>query len=61
VAAALEIARLARDILGASGIVDECHVIRHMLNLESVYTYEATHDSHTLILDRDRTGISGLE
>ncbi|MFB3818500.1 MAG: acyl-CoA dehydrogenase family protein [Candidatus Methylomirabilales bacterium] len=61
VAAALEIARLARDILGASGIVDETHVIRHMLNLESVSTYEGTHDIHTLILGRDLTGISALE
>ena len=61
VAAALEIARLARDIHGASGIVDEYPVIRHMLNLESVFTYEGTHDIHTLILGRDITGISALE
>lgn len=61
VAAALEIARLAREIHGANGIVDEYPVIRHLLNLESVYTYEGTHDIHTLILGRDITGISALE
>lgn len=60
VAAALEIARLARDIHGANGIVDEYPVIRHLLNLESVFTYEGTHDIHTLILGRDITGISAL-
>jgi len=61
VAAALEIARLARDIHGANGIVDEYPVIRHLLNLESVSTYEGTHDIHTLIVGRDITGISALE
>jgi glutaryl-CoA dehydrogenase len=61
VAAALTIARLARDIHGANGIVDEYPVIRHLLNLESVFTYEGTHDIHTLILGRDITGISALE
>jgi glutaryl-CoA dehydrogenase len=61
VAAALDIARMARDILGANGIVDEYHVIRHLLNLESVYTYEGTHDIHTLIVGRDITGISAIE
>ncbi len=61
VAAALEIARLAREIHGANGIVDEYPVIRHMVNLESVFTYEGTHDIHTLILGRDITGISALE
>ena len=61
VAAALEIARLAREIHGANGIVDEYPVIRHMLNLESVFTYEGTHDIHTLIVGRDITGISALE
>jgi glutaryl-CoA dehydrogenase len=61
VLAALEIARLAREILGANGIVDEYVVIRHLLNLESVYTYEGTHDVHTLIVGRDITGISALE
>jgi glutaryl-CoA dehydrogenase len=61
VAAALEIARMARDVLGANGIVDEYHVIRHMVNLESVYTYEGTHDIHALIVGRDITGISAVE
>ncbi len=60
VAAALEIARLAREIHGANGIVDEYPVMRHLVNLESVYTYEGTHDIHTLILGRDITGISAL-
>jgi glutaryl-CoA dehydrogenase len=61
VAAALGIARAARDILGANGIVDEYPAIRHLLNLESVYTYEGTHDIHTLIVGRDITGISALD
>ncbi len=52
---ALEIARLARDILGANGIVNEYPIIRHMLNLETVNTYEGTHDMHTLIIGRDIT------
>ncbi len=53
---ALEIARVARDILGANGIVNEYPVIRHMLNLETVNTYEGTFDIHTLILGREITG-----
>ena len=53
---ALKSARLAREILGASGITVEYSAIRHMLNLESVDTYEGTHDIHTLILGRDITG-----
>jgi glutaryl-CoA dehydrogenase len=57
---AREIARLAREILGAAGIVDEYPVIRHMLNLETLYTYEGTHDIHTLILGRDITGLSAM-
>ncbi|MCP5327821.1 MAG: acyl-CoA dehydrogenase [Sinobacteraceae bacterium] len=57
---ALEIARVARDMLGANGISDEYHVIRHMLNLESVNTYEGTHDVHALILGRAITGISAF-
>ncbi|HTU00447.1 MAG TPA: acyl-CoA dehydrogenase family protein [Candidatus Sulfotelmatobacter sp.] len=61
VAVALDIARAARDILGANGIMDEYPVIRHLLNLESVYTYEGTHDIHTLIVGRDITGISAVE
>lgn len=57
---ALEISRLARDMLGANGISDEYHVIRHMMNLESVYTYEGTYDIHTLILGRAQTGIGAF-
>jgi glutaryl-CoA dehydrogenase len=60
VAAALEIARLARDILGANGIVNEYPVIRHMLNLETVNTYEGTYDMHTLIVGRDLTGLDAI-
>jgi len=56
VSQALHIARLARDILGANGIIDEYPVIRHMLNLETVNTYEGTEDVHRLILGRDITG-----
>jgi glutaryl-CoA dehydrogenase len=54
---ALEIARAARDMHGGNGIADEYHVIRHVLNLESVNTYEGTHDIHALILGRAQTGI----
>ena len=55
---ALECARLARDVLGASGITDDYPVMRHMMNLESVKTYEGTHDIHTLILGQSVTGIA---
>ncbi|HWP33986.1 MAG TPA: acyl-CoA dehydrogenase family protein [Thermodesulfobacteriota bacterium] len=61
VAHALFCARTARDILGASGIVDEYPVFRHLANLETVYTYEGTHDIHTLILGEDITGLSAFE
>ncbi|MBV1905585.1 MAG: acyl-CoA dehydrogenase [Pseudomonadales bacterium] len=54
---ALDIARVARDMLGANGISDEFHVMRHMVNLETVNTYEGTHDIHALILGRAQTGI----
>ncbi len=57
---ALDIARTARDMHGGNGIVDEFHVIRHVLNLESVNTYEGTHDVHALILGRAQTGISAF-
>jgi len=57
---ALEIARSARSILAANGITDEYQVIRHLLNLESVYTYEGTHDIHTLIVGENITGISAF-
>ena len=58
---ALQIARVARDIHGANGILDEYPVMRHMANLESVYTYEGTHDIHNLILGRWITGIAAFE
>ena len=61
VAAARDIARSARDILGANGITDEYQAGRHMCNLESVYTYEGTHDIHTLILGQDITGFSAFD
>ena len=57
---ALECARLARDILGANGIADEYPVFRHLANLESVKTYEGTHDVHTLILGTSITGIDAF-
>ena len=57
---ALAIARQARDMLGGNGISDEYPVIRHMLNLESVNTYEGTHDVHALILGRTQTGIQAF-
>jgi glutaryl-CoA dehydrogenase len=57
---ALEIARVARDMLGANGIVDEYNVIRHMVNLETVNSYEGTHDIHALILGRAITGIQSF-
>jgi len=61
VAAARDIARSARDILGANGVTDEYQAGRHMCNLESIYTYEGTHDIHTLILGQDITGLSAFE
>ena len=57
---ALEIARMARDILGANGIVDDYPVMRHMNNLESVFTYEGTNDIHKLIIGEHITGISAI-
>ncbi len=57
---ALEVARTARDMLGANGIVDEYHVIRHLLNLETLNTLEGTYDIHTLILGRAQTGIQAF-
>ena len=57
---ALDIARVARDMHGANGISDEYDVIRHMLNLETVNTYEGTHDIHALILGRAQTGIASF-
>jgi len=57
---AMECARKARDILGAVGITDRYSVIRHLMNLESVYTYEGTHDIHTLVVGEDITGINAF-
>jgi len=56
----LDIARMARDMLGGNGISDEFGVIRHMVNLEVVNTYEGTHDVHALILGRAQTGIAAF-
>ena len=57
---ALEIARIARDMHGGNGIADEYHIMRHMCNLESVNTYEGTHDIHALILGRAQTGLNAF-
>ena len=57
---ALDIARMARDMHGGNGIVDEYHVIRHTMNLETVNTYEGTHDVHALILGRAQTGLNAF-
>ena len=57
---ALEIARVARDMLGGNGVSDEYGVIRHLVNLEAVNTYEGTHDIHALILGRAQTGIAAF-
>ncbi|WP_418141169.1 acyl-CoA dehydrogenase [Marinobacter sp. MA] len=57
---ALDIARVARDMHGGNGISDEYHVIRHVMNLEAVNTYEGTHDVHALILGRGQTGIAAF-
>jgi glutaryl-CoA dehydrogenase len=57
---ALQIARLARDMLGANGIVDDYCSMRHMVNLETVRTYEGTHDIHTLILGKELTGFDAI-
>ena len=60
VRAALEIARVCRDILGGNGITLEYPIMRHLCNLETVYTYEGTHDIHTLVLGQDITGIAAF-
>ena len=57
---ALDIARAARDMHGGNGVADEYHVIRHVMNLEAVNTYEGTHDVHALILGRAQTGLSAF-
>ncbi|MCB9625583.1 MAG: acyl-CoA dehydrogenase family protein, partial [Sandaracinus sp.] len=58
---ALEIARVARDVLGGNGIMYDYPVGRHLMNLETVYTYEGTHDIHTLIVGQDITGIPAFD
>jgi glutaryl-CoA dehydrogenase len=57
---ALECARMSRDILGANGVADDYPIMRHLMNLESVKTYEGTHDIHTLIIGASVTGIDAL-
>ena len=57
---ALDIARVARDMHGGNGVSDEYHVIRHVMNLEAVNTYEGTHDVHALILGRAQTGLQAF-
>ena len=58
---ALEIARMARDMHGGNGVIDEYHVVRHSMNLEAVNTYECTHDIHALILGNLHTNIAAFE
>ena len=57
---ALECARTARDILGANGVADDYPIMRHLMNLESVKTYEGTHDIHTLVIGSNVTGIDAF-
>ena len=61
VAVARECARTAREIHGANGIVNEYPIMRHLMNIETVYTYEGTHDIHTLVLGNYLTGIPAFE
>ena len=56
----IDIARVSRDMHGGNGIADEYHVIRHVMNLEAVNTYEGTHDVHALILGRAQTGLNAF-
>ena len=58
---ALDIARVSRDMHGGNGVSDEYGVIRHVMNLEAVNTYEGTHDIHALILGRAQTGIQAFQ
>ena len=60
VRSAIEIAREARNMLGGNGIMDEYPIMRHIMNLESVYTYEGTHEVHTLAIGRALTGLSAF-
>ena len=57
---ARDICRDARDIHGGNGITDEYHMMRHMMNMETIFTYEGTHDIHALILGRAQTGIQAF-
>jgi len=57
---ALDISRTARDMLGGNGVQDEYHIVRHMVNLEAVNTYEGTHDVHSLILGQKQTDIASF-
>ena len=57
---ALDVARVSRDMHGGNGVSDEFHVIRHVMNLEAVNTYEGTHDVHALILGRMQTGLNAF-
>ena len=57
---ALQVARVSRDLLGANGIVDDYQSMRHMVNLETVRTYEGTHDIHTLVLGEAVTGMRAI-
>jgi len=57
---ALDVARTARDMHGGNGISDEYHVIRHLMNMETVNTLEGTHDIHALVLGRAQTGIQAF-
>jgi glutaryl-CoA dehydrogenase len=61
VALAREVAKLGREILGANGIMYAYQVGRHLCNIETVYTYEGTHDIHTLVLGKEITGLSAFE
>ena len=58
--AAVQIARASRDLLGANGTVDDYQATRHMVNLESIRTYEGTHDIHTLVLGKEITGFTAI-
>jgi len=58
---ARDVARISRGILGANGITEDYSPMRHMANIESVYTYEGTHEMHTLILGQDVTGLAAYD
>src|SRR5258708_7979696 len=61
VAAALDCARLSRDLMGANGIMDECPIMRHLCNLETVKTYEGTDHIHALVIGEKETGVSAYK